>query len=159
MIAHRLGKADLRLPHAFGAALAAPVQRENDRPLLAVVAAPVFGQVDLKAVGDASKFDSAVQEAGLLRRLGSWRNALFPVVARARAGHSMQAIAMQASEIRSGLGILPSMIRGFPAEDRHFAVQGIHPYLFAHTRFRLTNPFADPCRILMLCMKGSNLRC
>ena len=50
MIAHRLGEADLGLPHAFGAALAAPVEEQNDGPLPMVVAPPVFGEVDLEAI-------------------------------------------------------------------------------------------------------------
>ena len=70
VVAHRLGKADLRLPHAFRAALAAAMQEEDDGPLLVVVAAPVFRQVDLKAVGDAVQLDLAIQKAGLLGGLG-----------------------------------------------------------------------------------------
>jgi hypothetical protein len=46
VVAHLLGQADLGLPHAFGAALAAAVQEEDDGPLPMVVAAPLFGQVD-----------------------------------------------------------------------------------------------------------------
>ncbi len=70
VIAHRFREADLGLPHAFRAALAAAVQEENDGPLPAVVAAPILGQIDLKAVGDVVEFDAAVEESRLLRRLG-----------------------------------------------------------------------------------------
>ena len=66
MVAHRLGKADLSLPHALGAALAAAMQEEDDGPLLVVVAAPVFRKVDLKAIGDSVQLDLAIQKAGLL---------------------------------------------------------------------------------------------
>ena len=58
VVAHRCGKADLGLPHAFGAALAAAVKKENDGPLLVVVAAPVFRQIDLEVVGDAVELDA-----------------------------------------------------------------------------------------------------
>ena len=70
VVADGFGKADLGLPHALGAALAAAVEEENDGPGLAVVAAPVFGQVDLEAVGGAVELDAAIEEAGLLGRLG-----------------------------------------------------------------------------------------
>ena len=68
MVAHRLGNSDLGLPHALGAALGAPVQKQDDGPSLAVVALPIFRQVHLKAVGDAVQLDAAVQESGFLRR-------------------------------------------------------------------------------------------
>ena len=68
VVAHCLGKADLRLPHALGAALAAAMKKENDGPLLVVVAPPLFRQIDLEAVGDAVQLDAAIEEAGLLRQ-------------------------------------------------------------------------------------------
>ena len=71
MVTHRCGKADLRLPHALGAALAAPVQKQDDGPQLVVVAAPLLGEIDLEAIGDAVQLDAAIEEAGLLRRLGT----------------------------------------------------------------------------------------
>ena len=72
VVAHRFGDPDLRLPHAFGAALAPAVQEEDDGPLLAVVAPPLLRQVNLKAVGDSVQLDAAVQESRILRwlRLG-----------------------------------------------------------------------------------------
>jgi hypothetical protein len=70
MVAHRLGKADLGLPHAFGAALATAVEGEDDGPKLVVVAPPLFGKVDDEAVGFTVEFYFSIQEAGLLRRLG-----------------------------------------------------------------------------------------
>src|ERR1700722_11288176 len=72
VIPYRFGESDLRLPHALGAALAPAVQKKNDRPLLAVVAPPILGQVYLKFVDHSLQFDSAIQEPGILRwlRLG-----------------------------------------------------------------------------------------
>ena len=69
MIAHCFGDADLRLPHSFGAALAAAVQEEDDRPFLAVIAAPLFRQIDLKTISDAVELDVPIEETGILRRL------------------------------------------------------------------------------------------
>ncbi len=70
VVAHRCGQADLRLPHAFGAALAAAVEKEDDGPLPVVVAPPVFGQVDLEAIGDAVELEGAIEEAGFLEVFG-----------------------------------------------------------------------------------------
>ena len=69
MVAHRLGKADLGLPHAFGTALAAAVEEEDDGPLLVNVAAPFFGEIDLEAVSGAVQLEAAIEKAGLLRGL------------------------------------------------------------------------------------------
>ena len=66
VVAHSLGQADLRLPHALRTSLAASMQKQNDRPLLVVFAAPFLRQVDLEAVGSAVQFDPAVQKACLL---------------------------------------------------------------------------------------------
>ena len=73
VVAHRFGEADLRLPHSFGAALAAAMQEEDDGPFLAVVAPPILGQVNLKAVSDAVELDAPVQESRILRGLGPGR--------------------------------------------------------------------------------------
>ncbi len=70
MVAHRQGQADLGLPHAFGAALAASVKEQDDGPLLVVVATPVLGQVDLKPIGHAVEHELAVEETRLLLRVG-----------------------------------------------------------------------------------------
>jgi len=66
MIAHLEGQADLGLPHALGAALAAPVEEENDGPLTVVVAAKVFREIDLEVITGAAELKGAVQEPGLL---------------------------------------------------------------------------------------------
>jgi hypothetical protein len=42
------------------------MEEEDDGPLLVIVASPLFREVDLEAVGYAAKFDSAIEEAGLL---------------------------------------------------------------------------------------------
>src|SRR3984957_21251093 len=73
MVAHCFGDADLRLPHSFRAALSSAVQEEDDRPFLTVVAAPLFRQVDLKAIGGSLEHDAPIEEAGVLRRLGLGR--------------------------------------------------------------------------------------
>ena len=70
MIAHLKRKADLRLPHAFAAALAPAVQEENDGPVAVIVPPILFGQVDLEAVAHALVRELPVEETGLLR--GSW---------------------------------------------------------------------------------------
>ena len=69
MVAHRLRQPDLRLPHPFRAALAPPMQKQNDRPLLVVVPPPLLGQIDLEAVGHPVQLDPAIQKASLLRGL------------------------------------------------------------------------------------------
>ena len=69
VVAHRLGQPDLRLPHAFRAALAASVQKQNHRPGFTVVAAELFGKVNLKAVSNAAELNGAIEKACLLRRL------------------------------------------------------------------------------------------
>ena len=102
MVAHRFGEADLGLPHAFGAALAAPVQKQDDGPLFVVVAPPILGQVHLKAVHDAVQLDAAIQESGILRRLrlaAAWVELLCRQRRAAAAGHSRQASAAQARAI------------------------------------------------------------
>ena len=67
MIANSLRQADLRLPHAFSTALAAPVQKQNDRPLLVVVAPPLFRDVDLVAIRGRAHLDPAIEKSCLLR--------------------------------------------------------------------------------------------
>ena len=69
VVAHLEGQADLRLPHALRSALAAPVQEQDDRPQLAVVAPAILRQVDLELVDYSADLDTAIQKAGLLRRL------------------------------------------------------------------------------------------
>jgi hypothetical protein len=48
------------------------VEEKDDRPLLVVVAAPFLREIDLEAVAYAVELDAAVEEAGLLRGLGSF---------------------------------------------------------------------------------------
>jgi hypothetical protein len=69
VVAHLLGQANLRLPHPLRAALPAPVEEQDHRPLLVVVAPPLLGQIDLEAVGGPIQYESAVQKARLLRGL------------------------------------------------------------------------------------------
>jgi hypothetical protein len=45
------------------------MERKDDGPKLVVFAPPFFGKIDLEAIADAVEFDSAIEEAGLLRRL------------------------------------------------------------------------------------------
>ncbi len=88
--------ADLRLPHSFGAALAAAMQKKNDGPLLAVVAPPIFRQVDLEAVGDSMRLNLAVQESRILRRLRLERMLVGHGAAHG-LGHATQASTRQAA--------------------------------------------------------------
>ena len=66
VIANGFRQADLGLPHAFRAAFAAPVKKQNDGPGLVVVAAPLLRQVDLEAIGDTAELNAAVEKAGFL---------------------------------------------------------------------------------------------
>jgi hypothetical protein len=45
------------------------MKEKDDGPLLVIVAAPFFREIDLEAVGDSVKFDAAIEEASFLGRL------------------------------------------------------------------------------------------
>ena len=64
MEADGLRKADLGFVHAFGAALAGTMEKEDDRPGLFAV--PVLRQIDDVAAQDAVDFERAIEEAGVL---------------------------------------------------------------------------------------------
>ena len=66
MIAQRQGKSYLCLEHAFRAALAPPVEKQDNRPRLVFIAPEVFGQVDLEAVRDSVELNLAIQKSGFL---------------------------------------------------------------------------------------------
>ncbi len=69
MVAHGCRQANLRLPHALRAALAAPMQKEDDRPLLVVVSLKTVGKVNGEVVDGVMKFKRAVEKAGFLKIL------------------------------------------------------------------------------------------
>jgi hypothetical protein len=49
------------------------MEGEDDGPLFAIVATPLFREIDLKAVSDSVQLDAAIEEAGLLRRFRAGR--------------------------------------------------------------------------------------
>ena len=60
MIPNGLGQPDLRLPHAFLAPLAPPVQKQDYRPQLVIVFPPIFWQIHLIPVRRRPDLDSAI---------------------------------------------------------------------------------------------------
>src|ERR1700749_142347 len=75
VVANGRGQADLCLPPAFSTALTAPVQKQDDWPLLVIIALKSLWQIDLKVICGAVELKSAIEEACLLKtfRMGEMR--------------------------------------------------------------------------------------